>query len=131
LGLAASGSARRWDVALHESLDADEWSLEIEGPQTYLVFQLRNTGAVAEALRFLESPPSFNSARRRYEGGDQECTLGRFGSAAVSLLWDNEDFLRCFLVIGPKARSTLRLSLDEEDVRMLANALKEVVRTIE
>jgi hypothetical protein len=127
LALSGSGSTPHWDVAILESSDGEESSLEIDGVQTYLVFQVRDMGVVREALKFLQSPPTFNPTRRRFEGGSAELTLGRFGSAAVSLCWDNEDFLRCFLIIGPKARSTLRLSLDAEDVRILTEAFRQVV----
>jgi myo-inositol catabolism protein IolC len=57
---------------------------------------------------------------------DDSLTLGRFGHASVSLVWDTEDFIRCFLVIGPKAKSTLRFSFQEEDIKMLVEALQEV-----
>src|SRR5262245_64933289 len=131
LGLLANGSSRRWDVAVDEPLDGDEWSLELDGPQTYLVFQLRDLKVISEAVRFLQSRPSSDPASRRDEEADvAELTLGRFGSAAVSLIWDNEDFPRCFLVIGPKARSTLRLSLDAEDIRMLSEALRQVMNDL-
>ena len=124
LGLLANGSSRRWDIAVDASLDRDEWSLEIDGPQTYLVFQLQDLSVIPAALRFLESGPP--SGPRH----DSALTLGRFGSASVSLVWDNEDFPRCFIVIGPKARSTLRLSLESEDIQMVIEALRQVVRDI-
>src|SRR3954453_17563537 len=116
LGLLAHGSSRRWDITVDQSLDRDEWSLEIDGPQTYLVFQLRDLRVIPEALRFLRSGPPSNRAKgHRHSGGESALHLGRFGSTSVSLLWDNEDFVRCFIVVGPKARSTLRLSLEAKD----------------
>src|SRR5205085_10299381 len=57
LGLLANGSSRRWDVAVDESLDRDEWSFEIEGPQTYLVFQLQDLNVIPAALAFLRAGP--------------------------------------------------------------------------
>ena len=124
LGLAANGSSRKWYVAVDETPDGNEWSLEIDGPQAYLTFQLRDPKVVAEATRFLQSPPGSGGVG----GGEAgELLLGQFDSASVSLVWDNEGFSRCFLVIGPKAGSALRLSLDAEDVQMLIEALNQVM----
>ncbi len=126
LGLVANGSSRKWDVAVDETPDGNEWSLEIDGPQTYLSFQLRGPKVVAEARRFLQSPPGSGDTGR--EGGEAaELLLGQFDSTSVSLVWDNEGFSRCFLVIGPKAASVLRLCLDAEDVQMLIEALNQVM----
>src|SRR5438067_1519342 len=125
LGLLANGSSRRWDVAVDEALDRNAWSLEIEGPQTYLVFQLQDLKVLPAALGFLQSGPR-PIRGRDWHGGESSLTLGRFGSASVSLVWDNEDFLRCFILVGPKARSTLRLSLEAEDIPMLIEALQQV-----
>jgi hypothetical protein len=131
LGLLAHGSSRRWDITVDQSLDCDEWSLEIDGPQTYLVFQLRDLRVIPEALRFLRSGARLNQAKgQRHRGEESTLHLGRFGSASVSLLWDNEDFVRCFIVVGPKARSTLRLSLEAKDVEMFTEALHQVLNAI-
>ena len=122
-GLLANGSSRLWDVAVDESLDRDnEWLAEIEGPTSYLVFQLRDLNVVAEACRFLSARPNSN----RQRSADDTLTIGKFGSATVSLVWDNEQLPRCFIVVGPKARYTARLTLESEDVRMLAEALHQV-----
>lgn len=124
LGLAANGSSRKWYVAVDEALDGNDWFLEIDGPQACLVFQLRDPKVVAEAMRFLQSPPGSGGAG----GGEAaELLLGQFDSTSVFLIWDNEGFSRCFLVIGPKARSALRLSLEAEDFQMLIEALNQVM----
>jgi hypothetical protein len=127
LGLLANGSAGHWDVAVDEAASGDEWFLELDGPQVYLVFQLENLKVVETVLQFLQAGSLRASGR-----GDSEAALplGRFESAAVSLLWDNEDFPRCFIVVGPAARSTLRLSLEAEDIQMLVEALRQVVKDI-
>ncbi len=131
-GLLAIGSSRCWDIAVDEAVDRDEWSLEIDGPQVYLVFQLDNLDVLPRTLRFLESGLATEPSRQRRDAEDETgaLTLGRFGSAAVSLLWDNEDFPRCFLVVGPRARATLRLSFEAEDIRMLIEALRNVVKDL-
>jgi hypothetical protein len=132
LGLLAIGSSGRWEIAVDESLDRDEWFFEIDGPQTYLVFQLQDLKVIPAALGFLQSKPQPDQSQGRHGVHDREAALvlGRFGSASVSLLWDDEDFLRCFLVISPDARSTLRLSFEAEDIPMLVEALRQVVKDI-
>src|SRR5262249_3426463 len=112
--------------------DREEWSIEIDGPQAYLVFQLQDLKVVPAALRFLQSGPASNQDPEWRGDHDNESvlTLGRFGSASVSLVWDNEDFPRCFIVIGPKARSTLRLTLEAEDIKMFIEALRQVVKDL-
>src|SRR5262245_34453828 len=99
LGLLANGSSRRWEICVDESVDHDKWFLEIDGPHYYLVIQLDDLLVVKRFLRFLDQ-----------KDGQDELALGRFGSTSVSLLRDNEDFPRFFIVIGPKSQCTLRLS---------------------
>jgi len=132
VGLLANGSSGPWSIAVDESVDRDEWSIEIDGPQVYLVFQLAELTTPLKALQFLQLELTAERARepRRRQVGEDALTLGHFGPASVSLVRDNEDFARCFLVIGPRARSTFRLSLDEEDIRRFTDALRQVVADI-
>jgi len=131
-GLLANGSSPRWSVDVDEILDREEWLMEITGPQVYLCFQLRDLKAVSCALEFLRSELQPDADRRRKDRSrlGEEVILGRFGTATVSLRRDNEDFPRCFLVVGPKARSTLHVSLASEDIQMLADVLEQVSKDI-
>jgi hypothetical protein len=131
-GLLANGSSARRDIAVDEALDRDEWSMEIEGPRTYLVFQLQDQDVLPKALQFLQAGPGTNRACDGHGNQDNgaSLTLGQFDSVAVSLVWDNEDVPRCFIVIGPQARSTLRVALEADDVRMVIEALDQVVRDL-
>ncbi|MCI0456365.1 MAG: hypothetical protein L0Z62_05235 [Gemmataceae bacterium] len=129
--LLANGSSGGWDIAVDEALDREEWFLEIDGPQAYLVFQLRELEVLPAALRFLQASPKSSRANRRHkERGGKTLVLGRFGSASVSLVWDDELPPRCFLVVGPKARSTLRLTLQADDVSRVTEALRQVTKDI-
>jgi hypothetical protein len=131
-GLLACGSSHRWDIAVDESLDGDAWSLEIDGPQAYLLLRLSDLKVIPAALHFLQSGPGSNQTRElgNDRPPDAALTLGWFASASVALVWDNEDFPRCFIVIGPQAQSTLRLSLDAEDIQMLTDALRQVAEDL-
>src|SRR5437879_2874848 len=129
LGLLANGASPRWDVAVDESVDGAH-SLELDGKHVYLVFQLKHSRVIREAVRFLQPGMRGSEPKNRHACEETEMLLGSFGSASVSLLWDNEDVSRCFLVIGPKARATLRLSLDAEDIEMLGDALEQVMKEL-
>jgi hypothetical protein len=115
-GLLATGSCGRWVVDVDES-DGGDYYLDLDGPTVYLVVRLSALSVLDRARRYLETPPS---------GGAEGIQLGQFGSAPVSLMWDNEEFARCFLIVS-EAQCTLRVSLDEEDIRMLREALRQVV----
>jgi hypothetical protein len=129
-GLVACGSSGRWDVSVDAARDRDEWWMEIDGPDTYLVFQLRDLGAVAEAAAYLRTEPELVPGGRA-KVNEERLALGRFGSASVSLVWDDEDFLRCFLVVGPNARSTFRVSLAAEDIHALVDALGQAAKDLD
>jgi hypothetical protein len=120
-GLLATGQCGKWSVDIDENLDRDdEWIAEIDGPNVYLHFQIEGLKVISEAIDFLQNP------QNGVEGRDQWLLLGKFGTAPVSLVWDNEEFPRCFLVVGPRANAVLRLSLWTEDIEMLRQALGQV-----
>jgi hypothetical protein len=115
-GLLACGSSGRWSVDLDESADGTEWSLQLDGPQVYLTFAVNDPRAVGEALTYLRGrKPRANPL-----------PLGHFESADVSFHWDDEVPPRCFLIVGPAAGSTVRVTLSAEDVGMIADALEQV-----
>jgi len=131
MGLLANGTSARWDIAINECLDRDEWSMEIEAAHTYLTFQVDELNAIRAALDFLQTGPPPQGGNGQANAHDTTAlAIGRFGPASVSLLWDNEDFLRCFLVVRQNEHSTLRMSFDEDDVRMLIEALGQVVEDL-
>jgi hypothetical protein len=124
-GLLATGSAGRWSVDVDESRDDGAWSLEIDGPQVYLALQLLDLEVVRRALAFLQSPPSSGWRKE-----DATLALGRFGSASATLIWDHESPPRCFIAIGPEARSVLRISLEVEDIEMMIEALRQAAEDL-
>jgi hypothetical protein len=132
MGLLANGTSARWHIEINECFNRDEWEIEIEASHTYLAFQLDDLSTVRAMLDFLRTGPRLTPPDNGQENVRDvtSLSLGRFGSAAVSLIWDNEDFLRCFLVIGREGYSTLRLSFDEEDIGMLIEALEQVVEDL-
>ncbi len=128
-GLLANGSSRLWDIAVDESLEREgEWSIELDGKTNYLIFQLRDLHAIAEAIDYLQrglSEPETSNQQRRTESA-YHLILGKFGTYAVWLEWDDELPLRLFLIVGPNARPTMRLTLQREDAETLLEALRQV-----
>src|SRR5262245_41009457 len=132
-GLLAFGKSQRWEVSIDESHRGGEWSMEIEGPQTYFSFQLRSLDVLSEALALLRSEmDSKPSPHSNMERGGDELTLGSFADAAVTLRRDNEDFPRCFIAVAPSPRagSSLVLSLYAEDIAMLCECLQQVLAEV-
>jgi hypothetical protein len=132
-GLLANGSSRLWDVAVDESLERDgDWTLELDGRTIYLVLQINDLRVIPEAVAFLQRGLSTpGSPDRKQHGEDDDAfTLGEFNTSAVSLLWDDEAPPRCFLVVGAEARSTMRLTLQRDDVEALLEALRQVAEQL-
>lgn len=129
-GLLANGSSGRWDIAVDESRDGREWSMELIGPNIYLVFALRDLTVVSEAVSYLRDGTGPN----RPSGSAEEdgLLLSRFGAVSVSLIWDNEDFLRCLIVVKTSDQSTLlHLGLEAADIQMFGDALSQVAEDLQ
>ena len=132
-GLVASSSSGTWDVTIDESLDCDnEWLAEIEGPNLYVVFHLSELAVISDAVAFLDAGLHNDPPSRRLSPSTpvESLLLGKFGSLPLELVWDNEDVLRCFIVAGSESQSALRLTLDENDVRMLLQSLRQVAEDL-
>jgi hypothetical protein len=125
--LLACGSAGRWCISVDESAAGDEWTLELDGPSIYLLFSLPDAAIVLRMLDFLRRGPRLPVGRAQ-DDADNTLRVGQFsGSSSVSLVWDNEDFLRCFLVVGAKSKSTMMINLYAEDIDAIIAALEQVV----
>lgn len=115
-GLLANGTAGCWSVDLDESQDGREWSLQLDGPLLYLAFPIHDLTVIQSAIEYLRG------GRHRADA----LSLGQFESAGVSLHRDDEFPDRCFLIVGPRTRATMRFALSAEDATMLAEALEQV-----
>lgn len=120
---------KRWFVEIDEWPSGEDWQLEIDSPQVYLSCQLSDIAVIERAVELLDSSlvVRMPGSKPRYSRNHDEVGLGSFNGTAVLLLRDNEDFPRCFIVVGPKSRSTLRVSLDEGSIRALAAAFRDAV----
>lgn len=114
-----------WTVTIDESPD-EGWILEIDSPQLYLTFQLADLYAIDRAIDLLVSSLALcaENGEHRFDSTQDDVLLGHFGGTTVRLLRDDEDFPRCFVVVELDSRSTLRVNLDEDNIRIFAGALK-------
>jgi hypothetical protein len=119
-GLLACGSSGSWSVDLDESSDGTVLSLQLDGPHVYLSCVIRDLGVIRSTVEYLRAN------RDQGEGSP----LGHFGSADVCLHWDNEDFPRCFLIVGPMANSCVRVTLLAEDIAALVASLEQVLEDL-
>src|SRR5260221_4985138 len=118
-GLLASGTSGRWTIDLDESTDGLEWSLQLDGPQVYVHFPIRDPSIVRDALDYLRAGRSTSELR-----------LGQLDSSSVSLFWDHEEDQRCFLIVTPKPQWTMRVTLSIQDTVMLADALEQILEDL-
>src|SRR5437588_111645 len=112
LGLLSKEAGSRWIVAIDEIPESQDWLLEIDSPRVYLTFQLAEIAVLGRAVDLLNSalvPPPPGS-KYSFNPDQDDIGLGHFDKAAVHLVRDNEDFPRCFVVVGPEAGSVMRIS---------------------
>ncbi len=129
--LVAFGSAGGWDVSIDESLgEVSLWSVQVEGRELYVEFQLTSLAVIDETIEFLQK----GLARVRQStslAGEAEKRLGKWGAAPVSLLWDSEEQIRCVLLIGPHRNCALRYVLHETEVTSILDALKQAAAELQ
>jgi len=132
-GLLANGSSRLWDIAVDASLDREnEWSVQLESQHVSLSFQPPKLEVVSEMLSFLRLHLAGETEAHTRKWSKEEDTLriGKLGTTGVSLVWDNEQSRRCFILIGPKGGSTLRLTLQRDEIEELIEALRQVAEDL-
>jgi hypothetical protein len=129
LDLPDHGAASAWTVVIDELPGSKDWLLEIDSPQVYLTFQVADIAALARAVDLLNSTLVIRLPGRKHPfvPNSDDVALGHFGEAAVHLLRDNEGFPRCFLVIEQESGATLRVRLNEGDIRTLAEAITHAI----
>ncbi len=124
--LLAVGVSAPWEVQIDElSEPVDRWIMELSNRVMSVAFRLDDLGVVDRLRRFLDE-----RLRNPVSASHDEVRLGSFSQARVTIRFDDESPLRCFLVAGPRADSLLFLTLQEEDVRALAKALDQVVEDL-
>ena len=124
VGMLANGCAGSWEISIDESLSGSEkWFMQIEGVSIYLYVQIDHPRVVDELIGFLKQGKSLPESSPMPQG---EVKVGHFGRTPVILVWDCETSLRFAILISGKKESTLRISLEGQDVIDFSEALEQV-----
>src|SRR4029077_1897334 len=103
-----------------------EWEVEIEGPNFYITFPLKKLEILRDTLDYLQTRILGEKEMPHPKSIKQDgLTLGKFGASKITLIWDDEDFDRCFLIIGGTGNSTIRLSLFGNEIKELSKAFQK------
>jgi hypothetical protein len=129
LGLLALGVSGRWHIDVDECIDSNEYLMELDGPQFYFVFKLSSLESVTNMARYLEEGLRLKKEGQLRIGDNNGMTIGRYDSSSVSLNWDDEESVRCFLVAHSdgKPAMAMRFMFDESDVTDVLAALDQVL----
>jgi hypothetical protein len=126
LGLLATGVAGEWSVDIDENVSGPEdWFAQIEGPGVYLSFPIVAPNILGDTLRLLD-----RSCKKVGPGTTKPLHLGQFGQHSVTLIQDDEYPDRCFLVIGPEAQATVRVTVAGNGLHDLTECFRQVVEEL-
>ncbi len=122
-GLVASGSSGDWTVDVDHTLGGrPRYLMQLDGPRTYVHFQLLHRQIVATMHEYLRRVASTETLTE-----DGSLLLGSSGQSQVLLIWDDEFHDRCFLIVGFGGKALVRVTLLEDDIRSLEDALGHVL----
>jgi hypothetical protein len=122
-GLLASGSSGDWSVDVDRTLGArPRYLMQLDSPRAYVHFQLLNRQIVATMHEYL-----LRAAKPAALNEDGSLLLGTCGQSQVLLIWDDEFRDRCFLIVGFGGKALVRITLLEDDVSALEDALGQAL----
>jgi hypothetical protein len=130
LGLVANGTSGQWDVAVDETTSgADRWFVQIEGPTVSFYFEIASPDMVEKMLQFLEygQKKSHNKSTK----GNGLLLIGKDKRMPVTLVRDDEDSDRIFLLVGPQNRPIVRFAVVGADLTSLIGALRQAMEDLE
>lgn len=104
-------------VELDEAIEADVWRLSIDTPGCYVSFQIDGRKELAELVEFLGRADQPDSL-----GQTGELGLGR---PETSWVWDDETPQRLFIWLNRADPSSMRATLNPQQVNCIRAALTE------
>jgi hypothetical protein len=124
IGLLAAGSSGAWKIDIDETtIGVSRWFAQIEGPSAYIYFQIPSLDITGKALQFLADHGGERNSQATRNG---TLTIGKDERASITLVRDDEFSDRYFLLVGPQDNPVVRLTLTGEDLRHIAEALRQV-----
>jgi hypothetical protein len=127
MGLLALGVAGRWQIDIDECINSDEYLMELDGPRAYFVFKLVGLESVSNMAHYLAEGLRLKKEGQLRIGDNDGLTIGQYDSSSVSLIWDDEESVRCFLVIRSNGKPAMRFMFDESDITDVLAALDQVL----
>jgi hypothetical protein len=130
LGLLANGASGPWEVAIDETTSGvDRWFVQIEGPTICFYFEIASPDMVEKMLQFLEygQKKSHNKSTQ----GNGLLLIGKDKRMPVTLVRDDEDSDRIFLLVGPQNRPIVRFAVVGADLTSLIGALRQAMEDLE
>jgi hypothetical protein len=120
LGLMAVGSSGPWKIDIDETTSGKaRYFAQIEGPLICLYFEISSLTVIDESIRFF-AKDGVKSDR------NEMLVLSDNNTTQVNLIRDDEFTDRYFLVIESNGETVARLTIAEDDLTHLSDALVEV-----
>lgn len=117
IGLTACGQAGEWNVSVDETISGtDQWFMQIEGPSTYLYFEIPSLLVVDQLLKVLDNSGATPA------GGYANCNIGTLHGIPVTAVRDSEYRDRLFICIG-QGTGCVQLTFVGDDFNALSAAL--------
>jgi hypothetical protein len=133
VGLLALGASGPWEVAIDETLTGPaRYFAQIEGPSVCLYFSLatgKANKAIEEALDFFVH--SRNSGAKAFADSGATLSLAKNADTKISLTRDDESDDRYFLVIEAKSGLRIQLTVADDDLNHIVNALQDAKDDLE
>lgn len=127
MGLLALGISGQWQIDIDECFSSDDYLMELDGPRVYFVFKLIGLEAVSSMARYLDEGLRLKKAGQLRIGENNGLIIGQYDTSSVSLIWDDEESIRCYLVIGSDGKAAMRFTFEESDVADVLGALDQVL----
>jgi hypothetical protein len=130
LGLLANGSSGQWDVAIDETTSGVErWFVQIEGPIVSFYFEITSPKVVEKMIQFFEERTK--KPHNKSTGKNCSLSIGESEGSPVTLVKDDEQADRYFLLVGLENRPMARFTLAGADVVSLTSALRQAKEDLE
>lgn len=129
-GLVAIGRCGSWAIDLDESFDGPQkWFTQIEGPSSYLYFEIGELQAIQDLIDLLERPAAISASggvSHEESIANPDLAMGKFGGQPVIWLRDAEYADRLFILIRGAAQSVIRITIAGREFTEFLDALRQV-----
>jgi len=123
----AIGSSGSWEIAIDQTTSGPErFFAQIDGPSVFLYFEIPSLEIIDEAIEFLTASSGNGEKNAAPAARGGTLALGTSKSTHVKLVRDDEFSDRYFLVIEPKDGTLVRVTVTNDDLTHMIDALRQV-----